>query len=118
MTTDNEQTTVQGVAERFAQAAEELRLTGRQLYRDGIVANDQVLSKITHGWQKPTKKAIELFCQKYGVSAAWMYTGEGNMYIGRTMPFAPTMENVEGKLFYNTDFKLCIDNQGEPIPNR
>jgi hypothetical protein len=117
MATDNEQTTVQGVAERFAQAAEELRLTGRQLYRDGIVANDQVLSKITHGWQKPTKKAIELFCQKYGVSAAWMYTGEGNMYIGRTMPFAPTMENVEGKLFYNTDFKLCIDNQGEPIPN-
>ena len=117
MTTDNEQTTVQGVAERFAQAAEELRLTGRQLYRDGIVANDQVLSKITHGWQKPTKKAIELFCQKYGVSAAWMYTGEGNMYLGRSKPFAPTMDNRDERLFYNTDFKLCIDNQGEPITN-
>ena len=117
MATDNEQTTVQGVAERFAQAAEELRLTGRQLYRDGIVANDQVLSKITHGWQKPTKKAIELFCQKYGVSAAWMYTGEGNMYLGRSKPFAPHIENTDERLFYNTDFKLCIDNQGEPITN-
>ena len=41
----NEATAMQGVAERFAKAAEELRLTGRQLFRDGIVANDQVLSK-------------------------------------------------------------------------
>ena len=40
----NEATAMQGVAERFAKAAEELRLTGRQLFRDGIVANDQVLS--------------------------------------------------------------------------
>ena len=47
----NEATAMQGVAERFAKAAEELRLTGRQLFRDGIVANDQVLSKIKKGWQ-------------------------------------------------------------------
>ena len=33
----NEATAMQGVAERFAKAAEELRLTGRQLFRDGIV---------------------------------------------------------------------------------
>ena len=90
MTTYNEQEAMMlGVAERFAKAAEELRLTGRQLYRDGIVANDQVLSKIKNGWQKPTKKAIELFCQKYGVSAAWLYTGEGNQYLGRSKPFEP-----------------------------
>jgi len=117
MTTYNEQTAMQGISERFAKAADELRLTGRQLYRDEIVANDQVLSKIKSGRQKPTKKAIELFCQKYGVSAAWMYTGEGNMYLGRSKPFGPTTENIEEKLFYNTDFKLCIDNQGEPIFN-
>ena len=67
MTTYNEQTAMQGISERFAKAADELRLTGRQLYRDEIVANDQVLSKIKSGRQKPTKKAIELFCQKYGV---------------------------------------------------
>ena len=46
MTTYNEQTAMQGISERFAKAADELRLTGRQLYRDEIVANDQVLSKI------------------------------------------------------------------------
>ena len=50
MTTENEQKPMQGVAERFVQAAEELRLSGRQLFRDGIVANDQVLSKIKNGW--------------------------------------------------------------------
>jgi len=109
MSTYNEQEAMQGVAERFAKAAEELRLSGAQLFREGIVTNEQVLSKIKNGWQKPTKKAIELFCQKYGVSAAWMYTGDGNMYLGRTKPFAPTTENKEEKLFYNTDFKLCID---------
>ena len=77
MTTYNEQEAVmQGIAERFAKAAEELRLSGAQLYREGIVTNDQVLSKIKNGWQKPTKKTIELFCQKYGVSAAWLYTGD------------------------------------------
>ena len=47
----NEATAMQGVAERFAKAAEELRLTGRQLFRDGIVANDQVLS-LSEIWRK------------------------------------------------------------------
>ena len=116
MTTYNEQEAImQGVAERFAKAAEELRLTGRQLYRDGIVANDQVLSKIKNGWQKPTKKAIELFCQKYGVSAAWLYTGEGNQYLGRSKPFEPRVEAGEEKLLYNTDFESCLDSDGQPI---
>ena len=92
----NEATAMQGVAERFAKAAEELRLTGRQLFRDGIVANDQVLS--------------------YGVSAAWMYTGEGNQYLGRSNPF-DLHGNSEEKIIYNTDFKLCIDNQGQPVSN-
>ena len=106
---------MQSVAERFAKAAEELRLSGAQLFRDGIVTNDQVLSKIKNGWQKPTKKAIELFCQKYGVSAAWMYTGEGNMYIGRSKPFEQSTEKGDDILLYNTDFKKCLDNNGQPI---
>lgn len=116
MTTYNEQEAMmQGVAERFAKAAEELRLTGRQLYREGIVANDQVLSKIKNGWQKPTKKAIELFCQKYGVNAAWLYTGEGNMYIGRSKPFEHSVDVADEKLLYNTDFESCLDSDGQPI---
>lgn len=106
---------MQSVAERFAKAAEELRLSGAQLFRDGIVTNDQVLSKIKNGWQKPTKKAIELFCQKYGVSAAWMYTGEGNMYLGRSKPFEQSTEKGDEILLYNTDFKKCLDNSGQPI---
>ena len=39
-----------GISQRFVQTAEELRLTGAQLFRDGVVANEQVLSKIKHGW--------------------------------------------------------------------
>ena len=100
MITENDQKPMQGVSERFVQAAEELRLTGRQLFRDGIVANDQVLSKIKKGWQKPTKKAIEAFCEKYAVSAAWMYTGEGCPYLGR---------------LYRSDFTLCLDANGLPV---
>ena len=67
MTTDNEQTTGMGVAQRFVKAAEELHLSGGRLYRDGIVANEQVLSKIKNGWQKPQKKSIELLCKKYNI---------------------------------------------------
>ena len=115
MSTYNEQEAMQSVAERFVKAAEELRLTGRQLYRDGIVANDQVLSKIKNGWQKPTKKAIELFCQKYSVSAAWMYTGEGNQYLGRTKPFEHRIDADDERLLYNTDFDSCLDSGGQPV---
>ena len=99
MTTYNEQEAMQGVAQRFAKAAEELRLSGAQLFREGIVTNDQVLSKIKNGWQKPPKKAIELFCQKYNVSAAWLYTGEGNMFLGRMMPIE---QNTEKAMKYNS----------------
>ena len=115
MTQINEQEVMQGVAERFAKAAEELRLSGAQLYREGIVTNDQVLSKIKNGWQKPTKKAIDLFCQKYDVSAAWLYTGEGNMFLGRNKPFGPRIESADEKLLYNTDFDSCLDSNGQPI---
>ena len=61
-----------GISQRFVQTAEELRLTGAQLFRDGVVANEQVLSKIKHGWQKPSEKSINLFCKKYDVSLGWM----------------------------------------------
>ena len=115
MITENDQKPMQGLAERFVQAAEELRLTGRQLFRDGIVANDQVLSKIKKGWQKPTKKAIEAFCEKYAVSAAWMYTGEGCPYLGRRTAFEPIMELPDTRPLYRSDFTLCLDANGLPV---
>ena len=86
----------------LSQIAEELHLSGGRLYRDGIVANEQVLSKIKNGWQKPQKKSIELLCKKYNINAAWLYTGEGDMFLA-------------GRLFYNTDFELCLSNDGQPI---
>ena len=115
MTTYNEQEAMQGVAERFIQIAEELHLSGPRLYRDGIVANDQVLSKIKNGWQKPTPKAVELLCKKFGVSAAWMYTGEGPRYLGNIKPAEQREELAEEKLFYKADFNNCLDSKGEPI---
>ena len=51
-----------------------VRKSGGRLYRDGIVANEQVLSKIKNGWQKPQKKSIEMLCKKYNINAAWLYT--------------------------------------------
>ena len=116
MITENDQKPMQGLAERFVQAAEELRLTGRQLFRDGIVANDQVLSKIKKGWQKPTKKAIEAFCEKYAVSAAWMYTGEGCPYLGRRTAFEPIMELPDTRPLYRSDFTLCLDANASSSP--
>lgn len=115
MTTYNEQEAMLGVTERFIQIAEELHLSGPRLYREGIVANDQVLSKIKNGWQKPTPKAVELLCKKFGVSAAWMYTGEGPRYLGNNKPAEQQEEKAEEKLFYKADFNNCLDSKGEPI---
>ena len=115
MTTDNEQGAGMGVAKRFVQAAEELHLSGGQLYRNGIVANEQVLSKIKNGWQKPQKKSIELFCKKYNVSAAWLYTGEGDMFLGGIKPFDQHVKTDNDKLLYNTDFESCLDSNGQPV---
>ena len=55
----------------------------------------EVLKHNMNGWQKPTKKATDLFCQKYDVSAAWLYTGEGNMFLGRNKPFGPRVESPD-----------------------
>ena len=103
MTTYNEQEAMQGVAQRFVQAAEEL--------------NEQVLSKIKNGWQKPPRKSIDLFCQTYGVSAAWMYTGEGNMFLGGNRPVKPRMETGDEKLLYDADFNTCIGSDGQLVPD-
>ena len=112
----NEEEALQGVAKRFVQAAEELRISGARLFRDGIVKNEQVLSKIKNGYQKLPKNSIQLFCKKYGVSAAWLYTGDGNMLLNKGVAIEQQQREVrDEKLLYNTDFELCLSNDGQPI---
>lgn len=114
----NEQTTEMGVSQRFVQAAEELHLSGGQLYRDGIVANEQVLSKIKNGWQKPQKKSVELLCKMYNVNAGWLYTGEGDMFLGGLKPLEKQEKHVKPeneKLFCNTDFDACLNSKGQLV---
>ena len=36
---------------------------------------------------KPQKKSIELLCKKYNINAAWLYTGEGDMFLAGIKPF-------------------------------
>jgi len=104
MTTYNEEEALQGVAKRFVQAAEELRISGARLFRDGIVKNEQVLSKIKNGYQKLPKNSIQLFCKKYGVSAAWLYTGDGNMLLNKGIAIEQQQKEVrDEKLLYQDD---------------
>ena len=110
MMTYDEEVALQGVAKRFVQATEELRISGARLFRDGIVKNEQVLSKIKNGYQKLPKNSIQLFCKKYGVSAAWLYTGDGNMLLNKGVAIEKQQKEVrEEKLLYNTDFESCLD---------
>ena len=116
MMTYDEEVALQGVAKRFVQATEELRISGARLFRDGIVKNEQVLSKIKNGYQKLPKNSIQLFCKKYGVSAAWLYTGDGNMLLNRGDALELQQREVsDEKLLYNTDFDSCLDSDGQPI---
>ena len=75
----------------------------------------RVLSKIKNGWQKPQKKSIELLCKKYNINAAWLYTGEGDMFLTGIKPFEQHVRSENERLFYNTDFELCLSNDGQPI---
>lgn len=105
-------------AQRFVKAAEELRLTGRQLYRDGIVPNDQVLSKVKKGWQKPTQKAINLFCQIYEVSPDYIYNGVGTILEDRKKEIGIKINPNNAKPFYEMGVDSCLDADGQLVPSR
>lgn len=69
------------LAERFLLSMKNLNLTGYRLKKDGVINNEQTLTKIKKGLQDPSKKTIPLYCEKYGVSESWLYTGEGQMMV-------------------------------------
>jgi len=113
MNTNKEKNKSADFAQRFVKAAEELRLTGRQLYRDGIVPNDQVLSKVKKGWQKPTQKAINLFCQKYGVSHDWIFNGVGTILENKNNDIR--INSDDSRPFYKMGVDSCLDSNGQLI---
>lgn len=118
MNTNKEQNKSVDFAQRFVKAAEELRLTGRQLYRDGIVPNDQVLSKVKKGWQKPTQKAINLFCQKYGVSHDYIYNGVGTILENKNKDIGIRINPDDAKPFYEMGVDSCLDSNGQLVLSR
>lgn len=115
MNTKKGQETTMDFAQRFVKAAEELRLTGAQLYRDGIVTNEQVLSKVKKGCQRPTKKSIDLLCLKYGVSPVWIYDGVGAFFTDMNKNLGFKINTGETKPFYKMGFDSCLDNNGQLI---
>lgn len=50
---------------------------GYKLKKDNIISSESTLTSIKKGIQLPSKKTIDAFCEKYDVSRAWLYTGEG-----------------------------------------
>ena len=65
------------LSKRFLQAISYCGLSGYKLKKDNIISSESTLTSIKKGIQLPSKKAIDAFCEKYDVSRAWLYTGEG-----------------------------------------
>lgn len=118
MNTNKKQSTNEDFAQRFVKAARDLRLSGAQLYRDGIVPNEQVLSKVKKGWQKPTQKAINLFCQKYGVSPDYIYNGVGTILENKNKDIGIKIIPDDAKPFYEMGVDSCLDTNGQLVPSR
>ena len=118
MNTNKKQSTNEDFAQRFVKAARDLRLSGAQLYRDGIVPNEQVLSKVKKGWQKPTQKAINLFCQKYGVSPDYIYNGVGTILEKKNKDIGIKIIPDDAKPFYEMGVDSCLDTNGQLVPSR
>lgn len=65
------------LSKRFLQAISYYGLSGYKLKKDNIISSESTLTSIKKGIQLPSKKTIDAFCEKYDVSRAWLYTGEG-----------------------------------------
>lgn len=65
------------LSKKFLQAISYCGLSGYKLKKDNIISSESTLTSIKKGIQLPSKKTIDAFCEKYDVSRAWLYTGEG-----------------------------------------
>lgn len=74
---NKEEKNLSDLSRRFLQAIKQLGLSGYKLKKDNIISSESTLSGIKKGIQLPSRKTIDLLCQKYPVSKSWLYTGEG-----------------------------------------
>ena len=93
----NQEIKLSKLAERFLDAMKTLGISGYKLKQDGIINSEPTLTKIKKGVQQPSRKTIELFCVKYGVSESWLYTGEGTFEKSNAV-LVPTKED-DGEFF-------------------
>ena len=70
-----EEEKISELAKRFLQSMSKLGITGYRLKQDGVINSEPTLTKIKKGAQEPSRKTVDLFCEKYGVDKAWLYTG-------------------------------------------
>lgn len=74
---ENDDKKLSDLSKRFLQAISYCGLSGYKLKKDNIISSESTLTSIKKGIQLPSKKTIDAFCEKYDVSRAWLYTGEG-----------------------------------------
>lgn len=74
---DNEEKKLSELTQRFLDVMDYISVSGYKLKQDGIINNEATITKIKKGIQQPSRKTIDLFCEKYNINKAWLYTGEG-----------------------------------------
>lgn len=67
------------VSRRFLEAMEAAGTTGYRLRQEEIIPAQSTMTRIRNGRQEPSRQAVQKFCEKYGVSIGWIYSGCGEM---------------------------------------
>ena len=73
---------MQGIANRVKTLRKNEKLTQMEFGKKLFVSNSYV-SKIEKGREEPTDMLVKLITYEFGVSWAWLTSGEGEMYIAR-----------------------------------
>lgn len=117
---EKEEIVLSDLSKRFLEAMETLSITGYRLKQDGIINNEATLTKIKKGIQQPSRKTIELFCERYNINKAWIYTGQGNSIIqydmnenSETKVMARIIQNLEELPFENRKIYNLVIKQSE-----
>lgn len=79
-----EQQDLPEINKRFLTAISEdyANVTGYRLKKEGIIGSESTLTNIKRGSQQPSRKTIDLLCEKYNISKLWLYTGDGTPMVG------------------------------------